>query len=137
MRQRPVSQAPRDLMVLTVVGALLYVLLTSFEVFGRLAHWLHTQELVDDLASLTLVAVSAFAVFSWRRWREIEAAQREIRILSGVIRVCAWCRRARNATGGWVSLEEYVQRESDADISPDLCPDCAHRPSPGGRRGFF
>jgi hypothetical protein len=137
MRHRPVSQAPRDLVVLTVLGALLYVLLTSFEVFERLALWLHTQELVDDLISLTLVGLGAFAVFAWRRWREVEAAQRELRILSGVIRICAWCRRARNAHGGWVPLEEYVQRESDADLSPDLCPDCARRPAPDRRRGFF
>jgi hypothetical protein len=112
--------------------------MASLEVFGHLAAWLHGQELIDDLVSFALVAVAGFAIFSWRRWRELQAAQRELRILSGVIPICAWCRRARTETGGWMPLEDYVRRESEADLSPDLCPDCERRmPAPGARRGFF
>jgi hypothetical protein len=138
MPHHPVSRAPRDAVVLTALGALVFVLLTALEVFNRLAAWLHTQELVDDLVSLALVMISGVAIFSWRRWRELQDAQRELRILSGVIRICAWCRKARNGTGTWVSLEDYVRGESDADLSPDLCPECQRRmPAPGARRGFF
>ena len=124
--------------MLTAAGALVFVLLAALEVFNRLAAWLHTQELVDDLASLALVVIGGFAIFSWRRWRELQAAQRQIRMLSGVIRICAWCRKARNGAGSWVSLEDYVRGESDADLSPDLCPDCQRRlPAPGARRSLF
>lgn len=138
MRHRPVSRAPQDFVLLTLVGTLTFMLLTSLEVFGHLAQWLHAQELVDDLVSLVLVVVAGFAVFSWRRWRELQAAQREIRILSGVIRICAWCRKARNGAGTWVPLEDYVRGASDADLSPDLCPECSRGlPAMGARRGFF
>jgi hypothetical protein len=138
MRHRPVSRAPQDLLLLTLAGTLVFVVLTVLEVFGHLATWLHTQELVDDLLSLVLLVVCGFAIFSWRRWRELQAAQREIRMLSGVIRICAWCRKARNPAGTWISLEDYVRGESDADLSPDLCPECERRmPAPGARRGFF
>ena len=138
MRHRPVSRAPGDLLLLTVAGTLLFVLLTSLEVFNHLAQWLHRQELVDDLVSLVLVVVAGFAVFSWRRWRELQAAQREIQFLSVVIRICAWCRKARTGTGIWVPLEDYVRGAADADLSPDLCPDCSRGlPAKGGRRSFF
>jgi hypothetical protein len=138
MRPPPESRAAEDVLLLGVVGTLLFVVLTSLRVFERLAFWLHAQELVDDLLSFVLVVVGGVAVFSWRRWRELKAAQRELRILSGVIPICAWCRKARTEAGGWMPLEEFVRRESEADLSPDLCPDCERRlPAPGARRGFF
>ncbi len=138
MRPPPTSRAIEDLLLVTIVGALLFVILTTTTAFGHLAQWLHVQEAVDDLVSLALVVVGGFAIFSWRRWRELQAAQRELRILSGVIRVCAWCRKARDEAGCWMPLEDYVRRESEADLSPDLCPDCARRmPAAGTRRGFF
>jgi hypothetical protein len=138
MRHPQESHATEDALLLAVVGMLLFFVMASLEVFGHLAAWLHGQELIDDLVSFALVAVAGFAIFSWRRWRELQAAQRELRILSGVIPICAWCRRARTETGGWMPLEDYVRRESEADLSPDLCPDCERRiPAPGARRGFF
>jgi cation transport ATPase len=113
MRHPPVSRAPRDLLLLTITGALVFVVLTTLEVFAHLATWLHAQQLVDDLVSLVLVVVGG-AIFSWRRWRELQAARGEIRMLSGVIRICAWCRKARHPAGSWISLEDYVRGESDA-----------------------
>jgi hypothetical protein len=138
MRHPMVSRAPYDLLVLSIAGALVFVVVTSLEVFTHVALWLHAQELVDDLVSLVVIVVCGFAIFSWRRWRELQAAQRELRILSGVIHICAWCRKARNASGTWVPLEDYVRQESDADLSPDLCPDCERGlPAPGSRSSFF
>lgn len=138
MRLPPTSRAVEDLVLLAVAGTLLFFLLTTLDVFGQIAQWLHAQQLVDDLTSFVLIVVSGVAIFAWRRWRELRAAQRELRILSGVIRVCAWCRRARHETGRWIPLEDYVRQESEADLSPDLCPDCERRlPAPGARRGFF
>jgi hypothetical protein len=138
MHHRRVSRATEDLLLLAIGGSLLYVALTMLDAFGHLAHWLRAQELIDEVLSLVFVLVGGVAVFSWRRWRELQAAQRELRILSGVIRVCAWCRKARHGTDDWVPLEDYVRRESEADLSPDLCPDCERRlPAPGSRRTFF
>lgn len=138
MRPPPASRAFEDFLLLAVVGTLLFFLLTTVDAFGHLAQWLHAQELVDDLTTLVLIVVAGVAIFAWRRWRELRAAQRELRILSGVIPICAWCRKARHETGNWMPLEEYVRRESEADLSPDLCPDCERRlPAPGARRGFF
>ena len=138
MRPPATSRAIEDLVLLAVAGTLLFFLLTTLDVFGHLAQWLHAQALVDDLAIFVLIVVSGVAIFAWRRWQELRAAQRELRILSGVIRVCAWCRKARHETGRWIPLEDYVRQESEADLSPDLCPDCERRlPAPGARRGFF
>jgi hypothetical protein len=139
MRPHPhTSRATGDLLLLAIAGTVMFFLMTTLELFGHLAQWLHAQQLVDDLLSLLLVLVGGVAIFSWRRWRELEAIQQELRVLSGVIHICAWCRKARNDAGHWIPLEDYVRRESDADLSPDLCPDCARRlPAPGARRSLF
>jgi uncharacterized membrane protein SirB2 len=135
MRHPAVSRAPMDLLLLTIGGTLVFLVLATLEVFTHLAQWLHAQELVDDLVSLVVVVVCGVAVFSWRRWRELQAAQQQIRLLAGVIQICAWCHKARSADGPWVSLEDYVRRESDAGLSPDLCPDCTRgRPATRARR---
>ena len=131
------SRARDDVIILTVVGAIVFVLSAALDVFGHLALWLHDQQLVDDLVSFVLIVVIAFGVFTWRRLSELREARETIRMLSGVIHVCAWCRRARGHDEAWIPLEDYVRRESAADGSPDLCPDCERRTAPGKRRGFF
>lgn len=138
MHRPRASRATEDLLLLAIAGSLLFLLLTGLSAFSHLAEWLQARALIDDLLSLVLIVTGGFGAFAWRRWREAEAARRELRILSGVIPICAWCRKARHETGHWIPLEDYVQRESEADLSPDLCPECAGRlPAPGMRRGFF
>jgi hypothetical protein len=132
------SEAVEDLIIIAVVGVVLFFLSSAVDLFGTLARWVHQRELVDELVTFVLVATGGVAVFAWRRWRELVAAHREIRILSGVIRLCAWCRRARNADGTWMPLEDYVERQSEAAMSPEVCPECARRiPGAAARRGLF
>lgn len=138
LRRHAQTQAVEDLIVIAVVGAVLFALSTAVDLFDALAVWLHTRQLVDEVVTVTLLVTGGVAVFAWRRWRELGAAHREIRILSGVIPLCAWCRRARNAEGTWIPLEDYVERQSEAAVSPDVCPECVRRiPGARARRGFF
>jgi len=132
------TEAADDLIIIAVCSVALFFVLTMLDVFGYLAAWLHSRQLVDDVVCALLVVSAGIAVFAWRRWKEVEAARRQLRILSGVIRLCVWCRKARNAEGTWIPLEDYVERQSEADVSPDLCPDCSRRiPGAGARRTFF
>lgn len=81
------------------------------------------------------------AVMSWRlnhRRREmflgalreaklrtsLEAALAEVRTLRGLLCMCAWCRRIRDETEAWVSVEKYVQSRTEASFSHGICPDC-------------
>jgi hypothetical protein len=47
--------------------------------------------------------------------------------LSGLLPICAWCRRVRDDEGYWNQLEAYVRDHTDADFSHGICPDCATR----------
>ncbi len=57
--------------------------------------------------------------------RELEAALAEVKMLSGLLPMCAWCRRIRDDNGDWVQLEWYVVSHSEANFTHGICPACA------------
>ncbi len=52
--------------------------------------------------------------------RSIEKAKR----LSGIIPICAACKKIRDKDGKWVQLEVFIRDNSEADFSHGICPDC-------------
>lgn len=55
---------------------------------------------------------------------ELEAALAEVRTLSGLIPICAWCKQVRDDSGYWQQVEHYVAAHSKAKFSHGVCPDC-------------
>lgn len=55
----------------------------------------------------------------------------EIRTLSGILPICANCKKIRNDKGYWQMVEEYIGEHSDARFSHGLCIDCAKKLYPG------
>jgi ligand-binding sensor domain-containing protein len=58
-----------------------------------------------------------------------EAALGEVKTLSGLLPICAWCRRVRNDDGFWDQIEIFVKERSDAEFEQSTCPNCARPPS--------
>jgi hypothetical protein len=51
----------------------------------------------------------------------------ELRVLQGILPICAHCKRIRTDNGEWSQVEVYVRRHSDADFSHGICPDCEQK----------
>jgi PAS domain S-box-containing protein len=58
---------------------------------------------------------------------QLKNALAEVKTLSGMIPICAWCKNVRSDSGYWESVEQYVRHNSDADFSHGVCPTCAAR----------
>lgn len=58
------------------------------------------------------------------RTQELERALREVKVLRGLIPICAQCKRVRTETGDWEQLEEYVRSHSEAEFSHGICQVC-------------
>ncbi|HXC36809.1 MAG TPA: PAS domain S-box protein [Candidatus Acidoferrales bacterium] len=58
---------------------------------------------------------------------QLKNALAEVKTLSGMIPICAWCKNVRSDSGYWESVEQYVRHHSDADFSHGVCPTCAGR----------
>jgi PAS domain S-box-containing protein len=51
----------------------------------------------------------------------------QIKTLSGMLPICACCKRIRDDKGYWNRIESYIQQHSDAEFSHSLCPECAKK----------
>lgn len=56
----------------------------------------------------------------------------EMRMLRGLLPICAWCRKIRDDGGYWKQIEDYISARSQAKFSHGICPDCrrVHFPHP-------
>ena len=52
-------------------------------------------------------------------------ALKAIKILSGLLPICAACKKIRDDNGYWNQLESYINQHSEAEFSHSICPDCA------------
>ena len=62
-----------------------------------------------------------------RALREREKALEDVRILRGLLPICASCKRIRDDQGYWTQIEGYIRARSEADFSHGICPECAKK----------
>jgi Response regulator containing CheY-like receiver, AAA-type ATPase, and DNA-binding domains len=62
---------------------------------------------------------------------ELQQALREVKVLKGLVPICASCKKIRNDQGFWQQLEEYLQQHSEAEFSHGLCTPCIKKLYPG------
>mgnify|MGYP005856547233 CR=1 FL=1 len=55
---------------------------------------------------------------------ELQDALARVKTLSGLIPICASCKKVRNDAGYWQSVEVYIRDHTDAELAHGLCPDC-------------
>ena len=54
-------------------------------------------------------------------------ALKEIKTLSGLLPICASCKKIRDDKGYWNQIESYIEQHSDAQFSHAICPACAKK----------
>jgi PAS domain S-box-containing protein len=54
-------------------------------------------------------------------------ALKEIKTLTGLLPICASCKKIRDDKGYWNQIEGYIQQHSDAQFSHAICPACAKK----------
>lgn len=54
-------------------------------------------------------------------------AMEKIKMLSGLLPICASCKRIRDDKGCWNRLEAYIQKYSEASFSHGMCPECSDK----------
>jgi response regulator RpfG family c-di-GMP phosphodiesterase len=59
-----------------------------------------------------------------QRNEELQKALIKIRTLSGLLPICASCKKIRDDRGYWTQLEHYIREHSEAEFTHGCCPDC-------------
>ena len=55
---------------------------------------------------------------------QLNQALSELKVLSGLLPICMYCKEIRDDDGGWKRLENYIEEHSDAQFSHGLCDKC-------------
>ena len=58
---------------------------------------------------------------------QLQEALVNVKTLSGLLPICAWCKKVRDDQGYWKQIEQYIEVHSDASFSHGVCPDCAKK----------
>ena len=60
-------------------------------------------------------------------YAELQNAVYEVKILSGLLPICASCKKIRDDKGYWNQIETFIQNNSEAEFTHGICPDCAKK----------
>jgi hypothetical protein len=55
---------------------------------------------------------------------ELQEALANTRALSGLLPICATCKKIRDDAGYWHQVEVYIRDHAEVDFSHGLCPEC-------------
>jgi sigma-B regulation protein RsbU (phosphoserine phosphatase) len=72
--------------------------------------------------------------FEWDELRaRIRAGERilglldKVKTLSGLLPICASCKKIRDDKGYWHNIETYIRERSDTEFTHGYCPECARK----------
>ncbi len=94
----------------------------NVEFISNVCHVKHTKIIqcnIRDITPRTLVEAKRENLIL-----ELKKALSEIKTLSGLLPICAYCKKIRNDHGYWEQIEGYIKKRSLADFSHGICPEC-------------
>ena len=59
-----------------------------------------------------------------RQKQELEQALVEVKQLSGILPICACCKKIRDDKGYWQQVEDYISKHLSTQFSHGYCPSC-------------
>jgi PAS domain S-box-containing protein len=106
--------------------------------------WVQTDKIPYRDAQGNILGVIVFAVDITDRIRAEEAlhhaneqlevrvteALAKLKVLRGLLPICASCKQIRDDQGYWDSVESYIQTHSEATFTHSICPNCMRKPYP-------
>jgi len=53
-----------------------------------------------------------------------------VKMLQGLLPICAWCKRVRDDKGYWDQVEAYFHKHTGVDFTHGICPECLEKVRP-------
>ena len=94
-----------------------------------------TQTMVFKVTLALLVIATMYSLYRLRVWRmlkreqilkhRVDEAVANIKVLHGLIPICAHCKKMRDDKGYWNDVTDYITEHSEVVLSHGICPECA------------
>jgi hypothetical protein len=68
------------------------------------------------------------------RNEELSNALVEVQTLTGLLPICAWCKKIRDDDGYWQKVEDYLSSRSGLKFTHGICTDCFNEQRPKGMK---
>jgi len=99
---------------------------------GTVHHWLVFKFPLRTRSGKPFLAGTAVDITERRRMEEerekimhdLQDAFANVRTLSGLLPICASCKKIRDDKGYWNQIEGYIMTHSEATFSHGVCPEC-------------
>lgn len=124
-------------------GSILFFIVLCFLLINPLSFEIYTYDFGTSLRFLTifgfLVVIASGLESSRQKFSELsidehqkllvekknlEKALRDVKALSGLLPICASCKKIRDDKGYWKQVETYIREHSSAKFSHGICPEC-------------
>ncbi len=121
--------------IITIIPAFLIILFPS---------WTHAfvfppefvLSFILSVVILTFVAglLESLRLYFYKELKKqttkLEAALQNVKTLSGLIPICATCKKIRDDKGYWQAVEQYISTHTDVLFSHSICDDCLRKSNP-------
>jgi PAS domain S-box-containing protein len=94
---------------------------------GRITHFLAVKE---DITARKQTEAERDKLI-----QDLQDALANVKSLSGLLPICASCKKIRDDKGYWDQVESYIQKHSEAKFSHGMCPDCIKKWYPDLKEG--
>lgn len=117
-------------------GASHYECESSKKLDGVIHHYLVQARPLVDGDNEVIGVVESFQDITIRKTLELEKEKLinelqtsfdTVKVLKGLIPICAACKQIRDDKGYWSQVEAYISRHSEAKFSHGICPDCVRK----------
>jgi hypothetical protein len=88
----------------------------------------------------TLIRLASFVIIGWTLSRirqmllkeqatsqDLRQAMSQVKVLEGILPICASCKKIRTDSGNWVQIEHYLSQKTSAEFTHGLCPQCGKK----------
>ena len=110
-----------DLAVLVVLAGLIALAVENVRLQRDVDR--HAQERIKALAAAN-AELSASLGQRDKLVDGLTEALTRVRTLSGLLPICANCKKVRDDSGYWSQIEAYIRARTEAEFTHGICPDC-------------
>ena len=78
-------------------------------------------------AFINIVSLFLYSILISNSAQNKRSLEKKVKVLEGILPICASCRRIRDENGQYIQIEGYISEHSNASFSHGICPECARK----------
>lgn len=82
---------------------------------------------LGSITAYIVLLVGLIIINAQRIEQEMAKSKDQVKAITGLIPICASCKKIRDDNGYWNQLESYLNKNADLDFSHAICPECMQK----------